>query len=286
MPAAPVAMGVDEADAQNAAQIAGDDHLRSRYVRHLVQGAEGGQARALPSAVPRVLLQFWDKATGVPADVRECLDSWRPLGDQGFERLLFDDERARRFIARYFGRRYSAAFEKCRHPAMRCDYFRLCFIARNGGFYVDADEFYQGGDFEYLFHDSKLKLQPLCYQVSTGTMVQAEVFTTKHADSPDWIFYVNNNPIIAPPSHPVIRMALGRATRILLRHTGDRPDIQSTTGPGNLTASLVRHAVATERAGDSRDFALVPTWEAVSVSRWPLSYRGDERNWRLWSQSQ
>ena len=23
-------------------------------------------------------------------------------------------------------------------------------------------------------------------------------------------------------------------------------------------------------------------WDFISVSRWPLSYRNDERNWRLW----
>ena len=50
---------------------------------------------------------------------------------------------------------------------MRCDYFRLCFMARNGGFYVDADEVYQDVDCEYLFEDGRLKLQPLCYEMST-----------------------------------------------------------------------------------------------------------------------
>jgi len=169
---------------------------------------------------------------------------------------------------------------------MQSDYFRLCFIARNGGFYIDADDYYQGGDLEYLLHDKRLKLQPLCYDTSTGTMVQTRVFTRKGSDSPDWIFYVNNDPLIAPPSHPVIRLALARSTQLLLSHAGDRRDIQSTTGPGNLTASLVRHAVASVVAGGARDFAFLPNWDAVSVSRWPLSYRSDERNWRLWRQSQ
>ncbi len=255
-------------------------------MQRLIQDVDGGDPKWLPSKLPRVLVQFWDKRAAMPADVRECLDSWRPLEERGFERLLFDDQEAAQFIATYFGRRYSTAFERCHHPAMRCDYFRLCFIARNGGFYVDADEFYQGGDCECLFRDNRLKLQPLCYDLSNGTMVKAEVFTKKHSDSPDWIFYVNNNPLIAPPSHPVIRLALARSTQVLLRYVGDRPDIQSVTGPGNLTASLLRHAGASELQGGARDFAFLPNWDAVSVSQWPLSYRSDERNWRLWSQSQ
>lgn len=283
---APGASRDDLAESQSPSFIAEDDRHRSRYMRRLIQEAEAGDAQRAPSKVPRVLVQFWDNATTMPADVRECLDSWRPLEEQRIERLLFDDQGARGFIAKHFGRRYSAAFERCRHPAMRCDYFRLCFIARNGGFYVDADDFYQGGDCEYLFRDNRLKLQPLCFDMSTGTMVQNEVFTHKDEDSPNWIFYVNNNPLVAPPHHPVVRLALARATQILLRNADDRLDIQSTTGPGNLTASLVRHTVVSELAGRARDFAILPTWDVIAVSRWPLSYRSDERNWRLWSQSQ
>ena len=168
---------------------------------------------------------------------------------------------------------------------MRCDYFRLCFMARNGGFYVDADEVYQDVDCEYLFEDGRLKLQPLCYEMSTDTMVRAGIFTRRHADSPDWIFYVNNNPLIAPPGHPIIWQALARATRTLLEDVDERRDIQSITGPGNLTASLVRHAVARQSSG-SRDFAFLSNWEEISVSRWPLGYRSDQRNWRIWSRSQ
>ena len=107
----------------------------------------------------------------------------------------------------------------------------------------------------------------------------------KQSDSPNWIFYVNNNPLVAPASHPVVRLALARSTRILLSHEEKRLDIQSTTGPGNLTASLVNHVITgvitAELAGQERDFSLLANWETISISRWPLSYRDDERNWRL-----
>ena len=166
---------------------------------------------------------------------------------------------------------------------MRCDYFRLCYILTNGGFYVDADEFYQGGDCEALFLDDHLKIHPLCYDTSSATMVPTDIFTKKQNDSPHWIFYVNNNPLVAPASHPVIRLALARSTRILLSHEQTFPNIQSTTGPGNLTASLVKHAIVSELSGRARDFSLLANWETLSVSRWPLSYRDDERNWRLWN---
>jgi hypothetical protein len=210
------------------------------------------------------------------------MNSWQPLDEMGFERLLFDDDSAKQFISDYFDRRHVVAFELCKHPAMRSDYFRLCFISKNGGFYVDADDVYQGGDCEHWFHDNRLKLQPLCYDIKTDSMIERADFITNLHDSSDLIFYVNNNPLIAPSGHPVIRRALERSTRILLAQTGDRRDIQSMTGPGNLTASLVQYALESESADGDRDFLLIADWNTVSISQWPLDYRNDERNWRLW----
>lgn len=269
----------------NPAYIAEDDHLRSSHIRELLQGTTPRAAPCGTANIPRVIVQFWHDARNIPADVCECLESWEPLTRHGFRRVLFDDNEARRFIDGHFGSRYVAAFDLCHHPAMRCDYFRLCYMLRHGGFYVDADEVYQGDDCHFLFHDNRLKIQPLCYDTVTGTMVTTDAFVKKRAYSPRWVFYVNNNPIIAPASHPIIRLALARATGILLSCAEELPDIQSTTGPGNLTASLARHSIATELAGRARDFALLPNWEATSISRWPLSYRNDERNWRLWRSS-
>jgi mannosyltransferase OCH1-like enzyme len=235
----------------------------------------------LPAApIPRVIVQFWHDSADVPSDVSECLDSWGPLIECGFRRVLFNDDTARVFISKFLGSTHAAAFDRCRHPAMRCDYFRLCWMLLRGGFYVDADECYLGANCDELFLDGALKVQPLCYDLSTETMVPAAVFLNEDKPSPEWIFYVNNNPLLASRDHPVIRLALQRATRLLL-HPKPPTDIQSTTGPGNLTASLVRHSVD---RGDAQqpDFAFLAEWDSISVSRWPLSYRNDERNWRLW----
>jgi hypothetical protein len=269
----------------DAAYIAENDRLRSRYVRALTQDGASGSPPLGRVQIPKVLIQFWHEATAVPADVRECLETWEPLLTRGFTRLLFNDDTARDFIRSNLGDPHVTAFDQCRHPAMRCDYFRLCYIWKRGGFYVDADEVYQGGDCELLYRDNRLKLQPLCYDTRTDTMVRADVFIGRRIYSPAWIFYVNNNPLIAPVSHPVIHAALARATHLLRSEVDARLDIQSTTGPGNLTASLVRHCVATRVGGGARDISLLSNWDSISACRWPLSYRGDERNWRLWRPS-
>ncbi len=273
-------------------RISENDHLRSCHIRDLIHETAPPPIRQPSSraTIPQVLVQYWHDRDGIPVDVQACLESWTPLTAQGFSRLLFDDRQARRFIAQVLGQRYLAAFDRCYHPAMRCDYFRLCYILTHGGFYVDADELYQGTLYpgtQYpgaqcspLFADDRLKVQPLCYDTVTARMVNAAAFVRDRQSADDWIFYVNNNPIIAPAHHPVIRLALERATRILLSGA-QRPEIQSTTGPGNFTASLVRHSIATTIAGGNRDFWLLPNWEATSISPWTLSYRSDTRNWRL-----
>lgn len=163
---------------------------------------------------------------------------------------------------------------------MRADYFRLCFISLNGGLYVDADDEYVGGDLSALLETGKLLIQPLCYQISTDSMVDPMAVASPSND--DLIFYVNNNPIAAPPGHPVISEALEQATRRLTTRGVEDRDIQSLTGPGNLTEALVRHSIELDDNRVDPDFSLLRRWDEYAVSKWPLDYRSDERNWRHW----
>ena len=263
-------------------KLANDHAFRSSYIRQLVQGLDNHSAVDQPrkGIIPKLIIQYWHDPQDVPTDVLDCLKTWFPLESIGFTRLLFDDALASKYISVHLGERYLQAFDRCHHPAMRCDYFRLCFILLNGGFYVDADEVYSGRTFDDYFCDSRLKVQPLCYDTTTDTMIQTQLFLNERKSSASWIFYINNNPLISPPNHPVIHIALNRANRLLLADSG-KADIQSTTGPGNITASLVEHALSCERANEPRDFQILPDWEEISTSVWPLSYRSDDRNWRL-----
>lgn len=83
-------------------------------------------------------------------------------------------------------------------------------------------------------------------------------------------FYVDNNPLVAPAGHPVLRRALERATAALL----------GGEGRGNLTVALAAHAYGVALAGRPRDFVLLRDWDQVIETRWELSYRADARNWR------
>lgn len=234
--------------------------------------------------LPRVIVQFWDDQEKIPTDVLECMETWTALEGQGFHREVYGNESARTFIEDNYGDAHVAAFTACPHPAMRSDYFRLCYLAQNGGFYVDADDAYQGADWRPLFRDSRLRLQALCYDTATDMMVDPLVAISTEIGSSTWIHYVNNNPIIAPARHPVVLEALKASTSAILNHDGGPMDIQSMTGPGNLTVALTRYALSQERLGQPTEVEILNTWDTVAVSRWPLSYRDDERNWRLWRQ--
>jgi hypothetical protein len=210
------------------------------------------------------------------------MDSWYQLRSAGFALTCFDDSSARRFVGDEMDARHLKALDACYHPAMRSDYFRLCYIGLHGGCYVDADDVYSGQSLDALFDDGCLKLHPLCYDALSDAMVPPEVFTRPGTDSQSWIFYFNNNPLIAPRGHQIVLRALERSTTILNgMASGELPEIQSTTGPGNLTASLVAQALICDETDTSLALMIVPNWKRFATSVWPLSYRADGRNWRL-----
>lgn len=262
-----------------------NDRLRSAFIRDLtlqqfersVTSSTGGLAES--ALIPKTLIRYWHDPCDMPDDVRACLNSWDCLSEEGFEFRTFNDVSAVAYIADRYGAQEHEAFARCRHPAMRSDYLRMCFVLAEGGLYVDADDVLLGDGWKYIFRNGGLKVQPLCYDIASSSMVPAAEIWQADLPTDGRIFYVNNDPIAAPADHPVLRRALARATERLLGE--DRlPEIQSTTGPGNFTAALVAHARELRIDGSPLDFELLHDWEAIAETRWELSYRDDVRNWR------
>jgi hypothetical protein len=166
---------------------------------------------------------------------------------------------------------------------MKSDYFRYSYIFVEGGFYVDADDVYHGTAIDHLFADGRLKLQPFCYDIATAQMVSPSVFVNRGANQLSWIFYFNTTPLIAVRNHPIIERALLNATTSLEQESkGGLPEVQATTGPGNLTRSVFE--VIANESHPEEVLLVVHDWEKTSTSKWPLSYRSDKRNWRLSNQ--
>lgn len=260
------------------------DDLRSVFIRELVEqqicnahlrGFGGSQSKPIPFH----LIQYWHDQRSVPEDVSECLNSWRRLGAEGFRFSMFNDESAAAYIELRYGAAERAAFARCHHPAMRCDYLRMCALVAEGGLYVDADDVLLGDGWRAIFRDRTLKVQPLCYDIRSRAMVPADEIWRAECTTSERIFYVNNDPIAAPAEHPLLCRALTRATARLLG-SAEPLEIQSTTGPGNLTAALAAHARDLTLKGCELDFELLSDWDCIAETRWELSYRKDERNWR------
>jgi mannosyltransferase OCH1-like enzyme len=259
---------------------------RSEFIRKIVQSPSGQPSvnDRYRKPIPKTIVQFWHDLRQLPPDVEECVRTWTVWKASGFEHRLFDERSAAAFISSALGARYKRVFERCYHPAMQADYFRLCYVLVEGGIYVDADDVCVGTDLGWLAEDWRLKLQPLCYDIATRAMVKPAVFLRAEAYDPSWIFYFNNNPLIAGPGHPVIEHALSQATRLLeLAGRDELPEIQTATGPGNLSKSIFD--LGTRTSSDiENDVVVLVDWDALAVSHWPLSYRSDARNWRLSNQ--
>ena len=253
---------------------------RSEFIRNLVQKSRAPQATDNETLdVPKTIVQFWHDLGQLPEDVRECISTWSRWKTSGFAHRVFDTADAVQFISRSLGPNYARAFTRCYHPAMQADYFRLCYLFVKGGMYVDADDVCIVTDIASLFEGRRLKVQPLCYDITSDSMVPPTDFLQPGANVEGWIFYFNNNPLIACQGDPFVKRALERATQLLNSVAdGEFPEIQSTTGPGNLSRTIFE--MGTAFTIDDR-IQILNDWDSIAVSKWPLSYRRDERNWRL-----
>jgi hypothetical protein len=254
---------------------------RSEFMRYIIQRSNDNDY--VPSdklnKIPKHIVQYWNNMEQIPQDVLACIESWKTLEEIGIRRTIFDKKQAIEYIRVNYSDRHLEAFNRCYHPAMESDFFRLCYILLEGGCYIDADDVYNGKKIEYLFNDARLKIQPLCYDNKTNSMVSPQLFTKLNEVSPGWIFYFNNNPLFATSGNKMIYHALERATSILLGQANNSyPEIQSTTGPGNITETIYR---LTKNDPDLINSILIlKNWEDIAISKWPLSYRNDSRNWR------
>jgi hypothetical protein len=172
---------------------------RSEFIRGLVQQSAGKVPinDRYKQGPPRTIVQFWHDLKELPKDIEECIASWSRWTTSGFTHCLFDERSAKAFIGDALDARHARAFDRCYHPAMQADYFRLCYLLIEGGLYVDADDVCVGTQISWLFDDGRLKLQPLCYDIASEAMVNTTNFLCIGAYEPSWIFYVNNNPLQA-----------------------------------------------------------------------------------------
>ncbi len=227
-------------------------------------GLEG--ARCSPAAnqtIPRALLQYWDKAN-VPADVRTLVDQWRSQ-TAGFQHHLVHDDEARRFLAENFDASVLHAYDIAPHVASKSDLFRLAWLARHGGIYIDADECRQD--------DVNLLLPP-----DAGL-----VLNWSNDETP----CINNWFIATRPDHPLIwsQLRLGVSRVMRARAEGLNLGAWVVSGPSVTSMCLLDAACARNPAAMGLSDVRIHTeavFREVVSNGWFLKYKEDPAlNWRL-----
>jgi tetratricopeptide (TPR) repeat protein len=222
------------------------------------KGGVAGPAR------PRSIIQFWD--TAPPEEIRALTGEWASV-NAGWSHLLFSEETARSFIHAHFGGGFVSLFDFCHHPAMKADFFRLCYLYASGGVYLDADE---------------------------RCAMPADLFFAGWEDAPfvasisnEVPFYVHNWFLCSLPGHPVPRIAIDLMVAALAaaRDAGARPHIWRSTGPGCLTRAVAMHCRASEAACGRMpdDLVLIGHGHFRRFAKMPdLAYKKQQSgNWRL-----
>jgi hypothetical protein len=181
-----------------------------------------------PSAIPRRIVQFWDRDP-VPPGIRAQMDRWRALPGFAYDR--FSAAQALAAIRATGAARVAQAFAQAGHPAQQSDIFRLHHLYHHGGLYLDADEA-PSGDLGALLDSAGA--DHLFWLRDDRLAVQADLYCT------NWF-------LAARPGSDLIGAALERAVGNTLARPQDR-DIQALTGPYALTAALLEAHLA-GRAG-------------------------------------
>ena len=220
------------------------------------------------------IMQFWDQPVP-PADVLASLESWRIAGPP---LARFSDAAASDWLHDHYGQEVLAAYRHCHHPAMRSDLFRLAWLLRLGGLYVDADDAY-GSPGPLPGFEAGLVLLPLAQ--FGGTIVPMAEGLAARAAGEHVGFFANNAPLYARAGHPVLQAALEGALGHLRRcmAQGVRGDIHAHTGPFNLSLAMVAHLAGCYRAGREPDVALRVKWPWLRPFL-PMDYKQGPRNWR------
>jgi tetratricopeptide (TPR) repeat protein len=179
-------------------------------------------AEPTPSPIPARLVQYWDQEEP-PQDIVRLMRTWSE-SHRDYEYCRFDDQAARAYLRAHYPASVSDAYAQATHPAQASDIFRLAYLYREGGFYIDADDRCIGVLSSLVPAHALL----LVYQEQYGTL--------------------GNNFIGCVAGEPVIGRALTLAVESLNR--GDTDSIWLATGPGLLTRAFAE--LLTEQGSDWR----------------------------------
>ena len=246
--------------------------------RALEAAARHGHCPRTAETLPKRILQYWDQSE-IPADVARCMATWKIAG---YDHVVFNDEQARDFIKGEYEGRHVQAFDTCNHPAMKSDLFRLGYLYRYGGIYVDSDDCYEGKGLDGLVEGGLFRLKTIALR----SLPPGAAPVTQWTPSPDDRTAFNNNPIFCRAGDEILLRAFERATSTLLA-LGKRETYKllKITGPTNLTLAVYITALDCIRSNTEFYFCPIIRWADIATTSTQLAYQTTDRNWRVYVRS-
>lgn len=86
--------------------------------------------------IPKVIIQYWNDKV-IPKDIESLINSWKDNNPKYIHKL-FDRDTAAEFLELNYNKQIKNLFLSFTIPAMQSDFFRLAYIFKFGGVYVDA----------------------------------------------------------------------------------------------------------------------------------------------------
>jgi hypothetical protein len=244
-----------------------------QLVAWLLRNGSRLRAPGAASHLPAEVFNYWDEPTP-PADVADCLDSWRGTG---LPVRTYDREAADEYIHYHYGGDVLAAFRYCHHPSMQSDILRMARLHQDGGLYVDADDEFVGtGPIVSFGAGASVIALAVCRHCPASLLPRVDDPVAGHA----W-YYLGSAPWFSEPGHPVVARSLQRAvaTMTMRRRQGELGKIHADVGPGCVSMAALDYARDCLRSGRAIDLSIAPAWSFVAQSRM-LGYKATDRNWR------
>lgn len=115
-----------------------EQFLQPRFLSVIDQSKPVNSKKKSSTMIPKQIVLFWHDAK-ISGEVQKSIDKIRQY-NADYQVILFDEQSAGEFIQQYYGQDLYRLYERrCVHPSMKSDLFRMCYLAKNGGIYVDID---------------------------------------------------------------------------------------------------------------------------------------------------
>lgn len=90
------------------------------------------------SKIPKVIIQTMTNTDKLPAAMLEASSSWKKQ-NPSYEHILFSGDDRIEFIKNFYDKEMLTIYSSLSHNSFKADLFRMCYLYKKGGIYVDID---------------------------------------------------------------------------------------------------------------------------------------------------